>query len=144
MMIKKLLLTATSFVAIVFSACAQNIDASKVPAAVKASFQKKYPGVTGKWEKEGGKYEVNFKQNANTVSLLVEPTGAITETETDLRIADLPAPALSYVKEHYRGKTIRGGTKIAKADSSVNYEVEVAGTDVIFDVSGKFLKEIKE
>ena len=48
-------------------ACGQKIDASKVPAAVKASFAKEYPGITPKWEKEDGKYEVNFKKDGNIV-----------------------------------------------------------------------------
>lgn len=126
------------------SACAQKIDASKVPAAVKTAFAKQYPGATAKWEKEDGKYEAGFKQNGNTMSALFGANGTMTESEIDIEVSDLPAAVLAYVKEHYKGKTIKEGAKITKADGTVNYEAEVAGKDVIFDANGKFLKEVKE
>ena len=129
---------------IAFSACAQKLDAAKVPAAVKAAFTKQYPGIDAKWEKEAGKYEVNFKQSGNTMSALYEANGTLTETEMDIKVTDLPATVLAYVKEHYKGKTIKEGAKITKADGSVNYEAEVAGKDVIFDATGKFIKEAKD
>ena len=130
--------------AIGFSACAQKLDASKVPAAVKAAFTKQFPGATVKWEKEDGKYEAGFKQNGNTMSALFEANGTMTESEMDMKVTDLPAAVLSYVKDHYKGKSIKEGAKITKADGTVNYEAEVGGKDVIFDATGKFLKEVKD
>jgi hypothetical protein len=141
---KKILMISALTTAVVISVCAQKIDAAKVPAAVKTAFAKQYPGATVKWEKEDGKYEAGFKQNGNAMSALFEANGTMTESEMDIKIADLPAPVLAYVKEHYKGKTIKEGAKITKADGTVNYEAEVAGKDVIFDANGKFLKEVKE
>lgn len=129
--------------AIAFSASAQKIDASKVPGAVKDAFTKYYPGVTAKWEKEAGKYEAAFKQNGNIMSALFKANGSMTESEMDIKVADLPANVLAYVKEHYKGKHIKEGAKITHADGIVNYEAEVNGKDVMFDVNGKFLKELK-
>jgi len=126
-----------------FSACAQKLDASKVPAAVKATFAKQYPGASVKWEKEDGKYEAGFKQNGNTMSALYEANGTMTESEMDIKVSDLPASVLAYVKENYKGKKIKEGAKITKSDGTVNYEAEVDGKDVIFDATGKFLKEMK-
>ena len=131
-------------VSVAFSACAQKLDASKVPAAVKASFAKQYPGVIAKWEKEDGKYEAGFKKDGNSMSALFEANGTMTESEMDIKVTDLPATVLAYVKEHYKGKTIKEGAKITKADGTVNYEAEVDGKDVIFDAAGKFLKEVKD
>ena len=135
---------STLVASIAFAACGQKLDASKVPATVKAAFTKQYPGIVAKWEKEASKYEVNFKQNGNTMSALYEANGTLTETEMDIKVADLPATVLAYVKEHYKGKTIKEGAKITKADGSVNYEAEVDGKDVIFDATGKFLREAKD
>ena len=132
------------FATIGFAACAQKLDASKVPAAVKAAFAKQYPGAVAGWEKENGKYEVNFKQNGNTMSALYETNGTLAETEMDIKVADLPATVQAYVKEHYKGKTVKEAAKITKADGTVNYEAEVNGKDVIFDVNGKFIKEAKD
>ena len=47
----------------------------KVPAVVTTAFAKDFPGVTGKWDKEGNDYEVNFKQNGNTMSALYDANG---------------------------------------------------------------------
>ena len=141
---KKLFMMAILATSVSFVACAQKLDASKVPAAVKADFAKRYPGVTAKWEMEDGKYEAGFKQGSSSMSATFEPSGKFTESEVDIKVADLPATVLSYVKEHYKGKSIKEGAKITKADGTVNYEAEVNGKDVIFDANGKFLKEMKD
>ena len=141
---KKIMMIAVFSVSIAFSACAQKLDASKVPAAVKASFAKQYPGVTAKWVKEDGKYEAGFKKDGNSMSAMFEANGTMTESEMDIKVADLPATVLAYVKEHYKGKSIKESAKITKADGTVNYEAEVDGKDVIFDATGKFIKEVKD
>ncbi len=131
-------------ISLVFVACGQKLAASKVPAPVKTSFAKEYPGISPKWEKENGNYEVNFKKDGTSMSLLIQPNGSIIETEMDIKIDDLPAVALAYLKEHYPGKNIKEAAKITKADRSLNYEAEVNGKDVIFDANGKFIKEAKD
>jgi len=141
---KKLIMMSALAACISFTAGAQKLEASKVPAAVKTSFAKQYPGVTAKWEKEDGRYEANFTQSGKTMSVLIDEKGMIAETEMDIKVAELPNSALTYVKEHYKGKTIKEGAKITKADGTVNYEAEVDGKDVIFDANGKFLKEAKD
>ena len=141
---KKLLPISALATAICYSACEQKLDASKVPAAAKASFEKNYPGTDATWEMEDGNYEVNFKQNGNPMSVVMDEKGIITETEMDIKVTDLPASTQAFINEQYKGKSIEEATKITNADSSINYEVEVAGRDVIFDANGKFLKEIKD
>jgi hypothetical protein len=77
------------------------------------------------------------------MSALYEANGTMTESEMDIKVSDLPASVLAYVKENYKGKKIKEGAKITKSDGTVNYEAEVDGKDVIFDATGKFLKEMK-
>lgn len=132
------------FATIGFAACAQKLDASKVPVAVKAAFAKQYPGAIAKWEKEAGNYEVNFKQNGSTMSALYDANGTMKESEMDIKVADLPATVQAYIKEHYKGKTVKEAAIITKADGSVNYEAEINGKDVIFNSNGKFIKETKD
>jgi hypothetical protein len=141
---KKLMMISALIAAIGFTACGQKLDASKVPDAVKAAATRQYPGTKFKWEKEDGKFEANFKQNGNSISALYEANGTMTESEMDIKVSDLPAAVLAYVKEHYKGMSIKEGAKITKADGTVNYEAEVSGKDVIFDASGKFLREAKD
>jgi hypothetical protein len=141
---KKLFFLSVISIVVSITVCGQKLDASKVPAAVKESFAKQFPGAAAKWEKEGGKYEAGFKLDGNTMSALFEVTGTMTESEMDIKVHDLPASVLTYVQKHYKGKPIKEGAKITKADGTINYEAEVAGKDVIFDVTGKFLKEVKD
>ena len=123
---------------------AQKISADKVPAAVKTAFSKEYPNTTVKWEMENGKYEAGFKSKGQIMSALYTPEGTKTETEVDIKITELPATVTSYVKTHYKGKTMKEAARITKADGTVNYEAEVNGMDVIFDSNGKFIKEAKD
>ena len=141
---KKLFVFAMSVAAIGFSATAQKLVESKVPAAVKASFAKKYPGQKAKWENENGQFEAGFKENAKSMSVLFTADGTMTESEVDIAVKELPATVLSYVKTHYKGAAIKEGAKITKADSTINYEAEVNKMDVIFDEKGNFLKEVKD
>jgi hypothetical protein len=127
-----------------YSASAQKLDNSKVPASVKSSFAKYFPGATARWIKEGDHYEAEFRQNGSDMSALFEPNGNITEKEMDIQINELPPPVLIYINEHYKGKKIKEAAKIARADGTIFYEAEVEGMDIIFDSGGKFIKEIKK
>ncbi len=140
---KKILITALAALGATCTASAQMLKEAAVPAAVKLAFTKQYPNTIAKWEKENGKFEAGFKKDGSTMSVLFEPNGTMVETETDIKVAALPPAVLSYVKQHYKGKPIKEGAKITKADGTINYEAEVGGVDVIFDGSGKFLKEAK-
>jgi hypothetical protein len=78
------------------------------------------------------------------MSAMFAPNGVFTESEIDIKVANLPATVLAYVKANYKGKTIKEGAKITKADGTVNYEAEVNGMDVMFDANGKFIKEVND
>jgi hypothetical protein len=134
-----------AFIAIMgLCANAQKVNASKVPATVKAAFAKQFAGATAKWEKENGQYEAGFKSDGKDMSALFTAEGTMTESEVSMKPTELPTKVLAYVKANYKGKTIKEGAKITKADGTVNYEAEVNGVDVLFDANGKFLKEAKD
>ena len=129
----------------VLTGTAQKLDPSKVPAAVKASFAKKYPDVDRvKWEKEGAQFEAGFKDNDHTMSALFAADGTLTESELTIPTASLPAPVLDYVKAHYKGVAIKEAARITKASGEINYEAEVKGMDLIFDANGKYIKSQKD
>jgi Skp family chaperone for outer membrane proteins len=141
---KKMTMLMLAAVSIGFSACAQKMKEADVPAAVRTAFTKQYPAIPAKWEKENGQYEVNFTKDGASMSALYDANGSLKETETDIKVATLPEAVLTYVKEHYKGKTIKESARITKADGTVNYEAEVGGMDVIFDASGKYIREAKD
>lgn len=135
-----LLIVGTS---VSFTACAQKIDASKVPASVKQSFTKQFPGASAKWQKEDENYEAGFKHQGHEMSALFDANGVMTESEMEIKTSELPAAVSAYIKTNHPGESIKEAAKITKANGEVNYEAEVKGKDLIFDATGKFIKEVK-
>lgn len=132
-------------VASVSFANAQKIQEKDVPAPVKAGLQKKFPNAQNiKWEKEKGNYEAGFKVKQADYSVLVGASGNIIETEVPIANDALPASVKEYVSKHYPSKKIKEAAKITDAKGVLTYEAEVNGKDLIFDDSGKFLKEVKD
>ena len=94
------------------AACAQYVKEAQVPAKVKMAFSKEYPHVPAKWEKEGKGYEVNFKKDGKSMSLVIDNMGSITETETGITVAELPTPIAGYVKQHYMALRLQKHQKL--------------------------------
>ena len=115
--------------------------AQNTPAAVKKAFAKNFPNTTvKKWDKEDGKYEANFTKDGKTMSATFDANGALEETETDIKISELPASVADYVKANYKGATIKEAAMIVRGNDKM-YEAEVKGKDLLFDTNGKFIKE---
>ncbi len=115
------------------------------PKAVQAALVKNFPGSSAvRWDKEDKNYEADFKQNGKTLSAEFTGDGVLLESEVTIKTSELPASVLKYVKEHYKGATIKEAAKITKASGEINYEAEVNKTDVMFDADGKFIKEQKD
>lgn len=134
-------LTAASFV---LTDCSGKFKESQVPAAAKQAFEKNYPGIKGTWDKEDNNYEVSFKKDGKEMSVVIDQSGTIVETETDIPVTDLPTTVQDYIKQHYQGMAIKEASTTTKGNGEVNYEAEVDDKDVIFDASGKFIEEEKD
>jgi hypothetical protein len=141
---KKVLLIALVLTAALSNSHAQKIKDSDVPQVVKNAFTKSYPGLSVEWEKEKGNYEAGFKKEGQTMSATFEPNGNFLESEVNIRESELPHAALSYIKTNYKDKKIKESAKITSAGGVITFEAEIDGKDVIFDNSGKFLKEVKD
>ena len=141
---KKYFLNILALIFLSLAASAQKINEDKLPAATKEAFSQKYPDILGKWEKENGNYEVNFKKEGTTMSAVIDAKGAILETETAISIKELPAGVESYIKSHYKGAAIKEAALIVKASGETMYEAEVNKKDILFDVNGKFIKEAND
>lgn len=128
-----------------FTACAQKVKEADVPAPVKAAFTKAYPNSkAGSWEKENGNYEAEFDLNKTEMSVLIDPSGKITETETGIQVSELPKTVTDYCAKNYAGKKIAEASKIVNAAGVLTYEAEINKMDVLFDKDGKFIKESKD
>lgn len=110
----------------------------EVPVAVKNAFKKDYPQVKiVKWDDEHGTYEAEFKLGNKDMSVTYSAAGMKEETETSLKVTELPKNVISYVAQKKYG-TIKEAAKIVKADGSVIYEAEVKKGDLLFDHNGNF------
>ncbi|HVX24851.1 MAG TPA: PepSY-like domain-containing protein [Parafilimonas sp.] len=130
---KKIFVIAVAFTAI-------NCNAQNVPATVKAAFQKSFPGITvKKWDKEDDGYEANFAKDGKTMSATFDANGNWKETETDIKVTELPAAVSNYVKANYKGASIKEAA-ITETVKGKMYEAEVKGKDLLFDMQGNFVK----
>ncbi len=134
---------AIGFAAI--TANAQKVKEADVPPTVSATFAKQYPNVkAGGWEKENGNYEVEFDFNKVEMSVLIGPNGQLLETETEIKVAELPKIITDYCVKNYPGKKIAEASKIVNDKGVVTYEAEVNKMDVLFTADGVFIKESKD
>ena len=116
-----------------------------VPDAAKTAFTKAFPGSSKiTWEKEGKDYEVNFMQGVNKMSAVYDHSGLLKETEQVIQPDQLPATITAWIAEHRKGSKPTEAAKITKANGEINYEAEVNKKDLVFDASGKFIKEEKD
>lgn len=112
----------------------------ETPVAVKNAFKKEYPQVKKvSFDDEHGTYEAEFKLNDKDISVTYKADGTKIETETSMKVSELPKNVVSYIAAKKYGK-IKEAARIVKADGSVVYEAEVSKGDLLFNGNGSFQK----
>lgn len=125
-----------------FHAQAQKLKEADVPANVKTAFQKLYPNTkVEEWEKEGANYEAEFDVNKTETSVVLDASGTLLETETEIAPTALPKAAHDYLAQNMPKAKVHEASKITKADGTVSYEAEVDKADYLFDANGNFIKK---
>ena len=121
---KQLLLIAIGIFAMATMGCSQKIN---VPPAVTKAFNSKYPGATNvKWGKESAKeYEAEFKLSGNNVSANFGTDGSWVETETVMKVTDLPAAVVATIKKDYPGAVITVAEKLEQPGGKLLYETVI-------------------
>jgi len=145
---KKIIGLGTILFAINISVFAQKHQEHKdiiVPAIVRSSLYKKYPGAKAAkkvtWEKENGNYEANWGgKSGEANSVQFKPDGTFIEIVEEIPINQLPELVIVYINKHYKETKITGAGKVTDAQGNLSYEAEVKGRDIIFDKDGKFVK----
>jgi hypothetical protein len=123
-----------------FSIFAQYVE---VPKRVQDEFMKLYPKTTEvKWSKESqDEFEAEFKDNGETVSVVLNTEGELIETETKIDIKDLPKSVEPFVMENYKDYEITEAAKIIDGKGVLTYEAEISNCkekkDLLFDKDGK-------
>jgi uncharacterized membrane protein YkoI len=127
MKMKKLMVMSALFATIGFAACAQKLDASKVPAPVKAAFAKKFAAAAAvEWGKENAKeYEAGFTFNGKSASANFLADGSWVETEMEISVSEAPAPVTAAVQKKHPGTNIIKLYKIDNSKGELTYEAEI-------------------
>jgi len=136
---KKLFLTL-GLVSILASASCK--EGTKVPQLVQTNLEKLFPGISKvDWDHEkDGSWEAEFKNNGIKTSVTFNLDGAWKEIEEEIGLAEFPQAAQSYYKQNYPGQKVKEIAKMTDNKGVITYELEVKGTDLIFDAQGNFIK----
>ena len=143
---KKCLLMLSLALLAVGAQAQQMLAAQRIPAAVRATFKKKFPAVHHMtWEMEKGQYLAAFYQHGTTMSALIMSTGELTETESEMATTKLPAAVRAVLARDYNAYRVIGAATLVSAAGATTYEAEVykAGKrhDVHFNADGSLVKK---
>jgi Putative beta-lactamase-inhibitor-like, PepSY-like len=126
---------------------AQNLDNKDVPIIVKEKFISSFTKtVHVKWTKEKSNYEASFKTGDKQMSVNFDEKGNIIETETGIKLSELPIEVRESVAKDYSKYKITETAKI-ETKGLISYEVEVkrgkGKMDLIYDEHGVLKSKIK-
>ena len=92
---------------------AQKIKEQNVPQIIKNALLQKFPNAKEvKWDKEGKNFEASFDLNNIDNSVLFNSDGKIVETETEIKVSQLPKSALQYLNDNYKNQKVKEAAKI--------------------------------
>jgi uncharacterized membrane protein YkoI len=134
-------------ISIAAASCGQNIASSKVPSVVQNTVQAKYASAAKlEWEKKEKLYEAEFTINNTDYSVLIDETGKIVSSKTNILVTDLPAGVTAAITKDYAGYTIDEAEKVEK-DGVTYYQVELEAKgkkdrEVVFTTAGVSTKAI--
>ncbi len=127
----------------------KNEKQTDVPAVVKDTFARDFPGVKNViWGEEDNDFEAKFKINGVDWSANYNNAGHRLETETTIKNDQLPKEALDYIGKNFANYTLVEAAKVTDDKNTIKYEIRLGingeFTELIFDAGGKFLEKEEE
>lgn len=119
--------------------------ASDAPKAVKEAFAKKFPiAKSVKWEKENAKeYEASFTLNGAKMSANFNNEGVWLETETEIKIAELPVAVSAAIKTKFTSWVVTSVSKI-EAAKGIQFEADIKKgkeeKEILLNAEGTLIK----
>ena len=141
------IIVLTAFVVTILSACNQAAKTRQVPTNISEAFIKLHPNAAIlKWNDEHPIWEAKYQDGEEKGAVSFNAKAEVTETELVISENLLPNASVipDYIKTHYPNEKIKGCEKIAKADGTIIYEIQITGKEIVFDGSGKYLSEEKD
>ncbi len=140
----KTLLVVIGMGLVMIQADAQKMNAKDVPVIVKSSLKKNYLAKDVDWDKEGVNYEASFEQKGSEISIVLDVTGSILETEQEIKKSELPSAILDFLKKDYTDFELEEAARI-ETKGVITYETEIEkgkmSLELIFDANGKLIKK---
>lgn len=126
---------------------AQNLNIKDVPLVVRNKFSSSYKNATSvKWTKEKTGYESSFKKGKVDMSVNFDEKGNIVETETVIKLSELPVEVREAVAKDYSNYKISETAKI-ESKGVITYEVAVKRgkdkMDLMYDEHGVLKSKLK-
>lgn len=124
----------------------------QVPQAIQNAFNTQFPlAKQVKWEKESSDvFEAEFKDSGKKMSANFDVNGAWLETETEIKVADLPQMVKDAIAQSFVGFKIEEAETVEKPETSLAYEVELENDqtdeeiEAVFDANGNLLSSESE
>jgi len=131
--------------AFTFATHAQPLADADVPPAVYSAFKKANPnGQNPVWNRDKTHYQVKYIADKKPRTQTYSQSGTVVVHDAKVALSLLPPAVKTYVDKNYAGQSVDKVLKITKDDKSVNYNLEINGTDLFFDAKGNFLRSVKK
>ena len=123
-----------------------SMAAQKTPEAVTKAFATKFPTVkkVSYDHEKNGDFEAEFKIEGVEMSANFKPSGEWVETETAIKVAELPSNVTAAIKKAHPSATIVGAAKIETLANGMRYEADLKTglkkSEVLYDADGQLVK----
>lgn len=120
--------------------------ANDIPKAIQDAFTKKFPTAKSvKWDKENAnEYEASFLLNGIKNSANYNTQGSLVETESEIKVSDLPSAITSNIQKKYTNWKIVGAAKIEHLKNGIQFEADLQKgklkKEVFYTEAGVFIK----
>lgn len=127
---------------------AQEITADRVPAAVKQTFQTRFPGVKlAEWKIKSDKnYEAEFTLNGTNIAAKFDSTGKWLETESAIPLSKVPKAVRDTIASQFKGcKVVEAQTLEQRNEQRPTYELHLENAEEVvkaqFSADGAVLNQ---
>ena len=134
------------FVFVLALALPLSMSAQKTPEAVTKAFAAKFPTVrkVSYDHEKNGNYEAEFALNGVKMSVDFNSTGEWLETETAIKVAELPENVTTAIKKAHPSAKIVGAAKIETLANGMRYEADLKKglkkSEVLYNADGQLVK----
>jgi hypothetical protein len=141
---KKIIYLLAMFV-FTLTTLAQPLASADVPLAVHSAFKKANPaGQNAVWNRDKTHYQVKYIADKKPRTQTYTKSGTLVVHDAKVALTLLPPAVKTYIDKNYAGQSIDKVLKMTKPDGSVNYNLEINGTDLFFDAKGNYLRSAKK